>query len=114
MEKNCYGRLCRQGFQQILYGMLVYQNGLIVIDATRTSAICIENVRQQDQIVGLRCLHVFHSTCLNQVALSGFRKCPLCQRPIIPMSGEARCNLSEDDAKAAQSTDPARIEQGIS
>lgn len=89
-------------------------NGFIAIDATRISAICIENVCQQDRIVGLRCLHVFHSTCLNQVALSGFRECPLCQQPIMPMSGEAGRNLSEDDPEAAQFAYLARLDRGVS
>jgi hypothetical protein len=60
-------------------------------DTSSHSVICFDRVDDSDRIVGLPCLHFFHSNCFDGMCSAGITRCPMCQRPVLI--------LQEDEVK---------------
>jgi hypothetical protein len=60
-------------------------------DTSSHSVICFDAVDNSDRIVGLSCLHFFHSNCFDGMCSAGITRCPMCQRPVL--------TLQEDEVK---------------
>lgn len=44
--------------------------------------LCLENMKQGNQVITLPCRHLFHSSCVEQLIVHQHIVCPLCRRSI--------------------------------
>ena len=68
-----------------------------------TCAICLDNFKDGDSVRALRCLHTFHTDCVDKW-LSGNRLCPICKQDI---AGELQATGRERNAEWACSASSA-------
>lgn len=54
-------------------------------DNSTHSVICIDTVIDSDDVVGLPCLHFFHSKCFDGLCAAGITRCPLCKRSMVTL-----------------------------
>jgi hypothetical protein len=52
-------------------------------DIDNDCSICIDNLRKGDEVIKLKCNHIFHKGCIKSYLMNYDNKCPLCRVNII-------------------------------
>jgi hypothetical protein len=58
-------------------------------DIDNDCSICIDNLRKGNEVIKLKCNHIFHKECIKSYLMNYDNKCPLCRKNILSKEDEA-------------------------
>merc|ERR1711862_666139 len=81
--------------------------GVQILQALRTCRICLDELREQDEIRALPCSHYFHKACIDRWLRINY-DCPLCRNDMVPPA-QPSAEVKEHNNQDAAELLPAQV-----